>query len=122
MVFNRRLNPNLVMLALEQTKVSVIGGSAAAEVLRSDVRRLTEEVEGLGNSRQDAQAMARSALAASFDDIHDVARAHRTGSVDEIITAERLRPAVIEQLGRRLGGDFVRSPARPLAGTTGAPV
>lgn len=121
-VFNRRLNPNLVMLALEQTKVSVIGGSAAAEVLRADVRRLSDELVELGNSRSDADAMARRALASSFDEIHDVARAHRTGSVDAIIPAERLRPAVIEQLERRSGDDWFRSPARRLAGTNGGRV
>lgn len=116
-VFNRRLNPNLVMLALDKTKVSVIGGSAAAKVLRGDARRLSAELQELGNSPADADAMARRALAASFDEIHDVRRAHRTGSVDAVVSADQLRPAVIEQLGRRLGGDWFTNPARPLAGT-----
>lgn len=120
-VFNRRLNSNLVMLALDQTKVSVIGGSAAAEVLRADVRRLSAELQDLGNSHEDAEAMARRALAASFDEIHDVRRAHRTGSVDAIISADRLRPAVIEQLERRLGDDWFTSPAQPLASRSAGP-
>ncbi len=76
----------------------------------------------LGNPRADADAMARRALAASFDEVHDVARAHRTGSVDAIIPAEQLRPAVIEQLERASGDDWFRTPARRLAGRNGGRV
>jgi hypothetical protein len=42
-------------------------------------------------------------VADEFDRIHDIRRAMRVGSVDQIITPAQLRPFVIGALGRRLG-------------------
>lgn len=120
-VFNRQLNPELTMLALDGTRVSVIGGSAAADVvLRAEVRRVAAELDnsddhsssGNGNSTggssgdgdgTDLSRRARALVAGRFDLVHDVARAHRVGSVDAVIAAHRLRPEVVARL--RPGSD-----------------
>ncbi|MFV0318046.1 MAG: carboxyl transferase domain-containing protein [Microthrixaceae bacterium] len=102
-VFNRRLNPNLTMLALEGTRVSVIGGSAAADVvLRREVERIASESQTQGDPDA-AVREARTIVANEFDSIHDVERAHRMGSVDGVITASELRPAVIGAIRRSAG-------------------
>jgi hypothetical protein len=41
-------------------------------------------------------------VAAEFDGVHDIHRAVRVGSVDEVITVARLRPRVIEAITRGL--------------------
>ena len=43
-------------------------------------------------------------VAAEFDAVHDIHRAVRVGSVDEVISVARLRPRVIEAIERGLGG------------------
>ena len=35
-------------------------------------------------------------MAAEFDGVHDIHRAVRVGSVDEVITAARLRPRLVQ--------------------------
>jgi acetyl-CoA carboxylase carboxyltransferase component len=88
-VLSQRLNPWVRIVALDGTRVSVIGGSAAAEVvLRSEVD-LHLDAEP-GSTRQEAVA----AVADRFDTVHDVHRAVRTGAVDVVITPELLRPTV----------------------------
>lgn len=95
-VFNKALNAGVHMLAIEGTKVSVIGGSAAAEVvLNKEVRRRT--ADGV-----DAKT-ARAQVAAEFDRTHDVDRAHSVGSVDAVIAARELRPAVIAAVEQGTG-------------------
>jgi hypothetical protein len=41
-------------------------------------------------------------VAAEFDGVHDIHRAVRVGSVDEVISVARLRPRVIEAIKRGL--------------------
>jgi acetyl-CoA carboxylase carboxyltransferase component len=89
------------MLALTGTRVSVIGGSAAAEVAlgrqvrtRADVLRAQQD----GQAVDELHRMARCEVAAEFDATHNVERALRAGSVDEIIEPSALRPAVVGHL------------------------
>jgi acetyl-CoA carboxylase carboxyltransferase component len=102
-VFNKTLNPDLRMLALTDTRVSVIGGSAAAEVvLGRQVTARVAELAGTGPAGvEDPQALrrrARADVAAQFDAVHSVERAFRTSSVDEVIEAQALRPTVVAYL------------------------
>jgi acetyl/propionyl-CoA carboxylase alpha subunit/acetyl-CoA carboxylase carboxyltransferase component len=124
-VFSKRLNDDLEVVAVEGSHASVIGGApAAAVVFARDVRTRTTEdarvvaatrrVEGLAG-RSDEQQAARRELAAltesvrseklgdvarEFDDVHSIGRALEVGSVDRIIPAAGLRPYVIDALER----------------------
>lgn len=125
-VFSKALNPNMTVLALEGSYASVIGGAPAAAVVfagevekRSSadprVRELEERIaEATGPARSrlvvelaDMRAAVRpekiSEVAAEFDGVHDIHRAVRVGSVDEVISVARLRPRVIEAIERGLG-------------------
>jgi acetyl/propionyl-CoA carboxylase alpha subunit/acetyl-CoA carboxylase carboxyltransferase component len=122
-VFSRRLNDNLETIALEGAHASVIGGAPAAAVVfarevdvraRKDPRisELDERIAGAeGAERQQllAERDARWAevrseklgeLAAEFDAIHSVQRAVEVGSVDRIVSAAALRPALIDSIER----------------------
>ncbi len=120
-VFSKALNPNMTVLALEGSFASVIGGApAAAVVFAGEVEKRTSadarlgELEGLiaeatGPERSrlvielaDLRAAVRpekiGEVAAEFDGVHDIHRAVRVGSVDEVVTVARLRPRVIEAI------------------------
>ncbi|MFN8214766.1 MAG: carboxyl transferase domain-containing protein [Candidatus Nanopelagicales bacterium] len=102
-VFNKTLNDGVRMLAVEGTKVSVIGGSAAAEVvLTKKVRARAAELEG------DVHAAAAE-VAREFDAVHSVERAHAVGSVDAVIAAGQLRPAMIGELNAACDARELRS-------------
>ena len=124
-VFSKVLNPNMTVLALEGSYASVIGGApAAAVVFAGEVEKRTSadprvrEVEGriadaTGSDRSrlvvelaDLRAAVRpekiGEVAAEFDGVHDIHRAVRVGSVDEVISVARLRPRVIESIERGL--------------------
>jgi acetyl/propionyl-CoA carboxylase alpha subunit/acetyl-CoA carboxylase carboxyltransferase component len=126
-VFSKALNPNMTVLALEGSYASVIGGApAAAVVFAGEVEKRTSadsrvrEVEGrvsdaTGPDRSrlvvelaDLRAAVRpekiGEVAAEFDGVHDIHRAVRVGSVDEVISVARLRPRVIEAIKRGLDG------------------
>lgn len=91
-VLSRQLNPELRLVALTGTRVSVIGGGSAAEVvLRSDV---DAEMEHSGCSRDEAI----SRVAHRFDSTHDVRRAQEVGSVDMVIDPEELRLVLAEMV------------------------
>jgi acetyl/propionyl-CoA carboxylase alpha subunit/acetyl-CoA carboxylase carboxyltransferase component len=117
-VFSKRLNANMTVLALEGSFASVIGGApAAAVVFAGDVARRTASdprVAGLEERLRsaspaeraelqlqlaDARAAVRaekiSEVAAEFDGVHDIHRAVRVGSVDRVISTAELRPAII---------------------------
>ena len=147
-VFSKALNPNMTVLALEGSYASVIGGApAAAVVFAGEVEKRTSadprvrDVEGriadaTGPDRSrlvvelaDLKAAVRpekiGEVAAEFDGVHDIHRAVRVGSVDEVITVARLRPRVIEAIdagARRLGhvSDVTTEPGPTLAPGTGA--
>jgi acetyl-CoA carboxylase carboxyltransferase component len=126
-VLNRRLNPELRIVALEGTRVSVIGGTAAAEVVLR--RRVSEVLVRDGGDPEDpaAHRAAVAEVAAEFDSTHDVHRAAAVGSVDRVITPEELRPVVSsliapqERAPRGVGPAPVRTNrVRPHAGRSAA--
>ncbi|MFI5551962.1 carboxyl transferase domain-containing protein [Streptomyces sp. NPDC051738] len=120
-VFSKALNPNMTLLAVEGSFASVLGGApAAAVVFSGEVRKRTAadprvaglhaKVAGAGTADRatlDAElaevteavrAEKLSEVAAEFDGIHTIQRAVEVGSVDRIISAAQLRPAVIEAI------------------------
>jgi acetyl/propionyl-CoA carboxylase alpha subunit/acetyl-CoA carboxylase carboxyltransferase component len=122
-VFSRALNANLEGLAVEGAHASVIGGAPAAAVVfarevaertRKDprVHALEQTISASPRSEQgalrgrlvDVSAEVRSEklgeLADEFDRVHSVARALDVGSLDRIIAAKDLRPALIEAIER----------------------
>ncbi|PKH40891.1 Acetyl/propionyl-CoA carboxylase, alpha subunit [Nocardioides alpinus] len=126
-VFSKALNPRMTVLALEGSYASVIGGApAAAVVFAGEVEKRTSadpRVRDVDARIADATGSARSRLvveladlkaavrpekigevAAEFDGVHDIHRAVRVGSVDKVISVERLRPRVIEAISQGLGG------------------
>jgi len=117
-VFSKRLNENMTVLALEGSYASVIGGAPAAAVVFSrDVDKRTasdprvaaleerlrcaapaERAElqlELADVRAAVRAEKISEVAAEFDGVHDIHRAVRVGSVDRVISTAELRPAII---------------------------
>lgn len=118
-VFSKRLNPNMTVLAVEGSYASVIGGApAAAVVFARDVATRTTadprvmELEQrlrsadpaargelqieLDTIRQAVRAEKISEIAAEFDGVHSIHRAVEVGSVDKVIGAAEIRPAIIE--------------------------
>ena len=119
-VFSRRLNPNVTVVAIEGSFVSVIGGDAAAGVVfGSEVRRRAEtKLLDIGPApadedriRAELRLAEREIVAREFDAVHSVERAAAMGSVDLVIPPSRLRPEVIGLL----------SAASPGAVTGGSP-
>ena len=125
-VFSKRLNENMTVLAVEGSFASVIGGApAAAVVFAGDVAKRTAadprvaslearlrtahspDRAGLQLELADARAAVRaekiSEVAAEFDGVHNIHRAVEVGSVDQVISAAQLRPAIIEAIASRLG-------------------
>ncbi|HEY1818787.1 MAG TPA: carboxyl transferase domain-containing protein [Trebonia sp.] len=125
-VFSKALNPNMTVLALEGSFASVLGGApAAAVVFSAEVGNRTAtdprvsalqaqvaetsgaERAALSAQLADVQASVRAEklgeVAAEFDRIHSIQRAVEVGSVDAIISASQLRPAIIEAIERGLG-------------------
>jgi acetyl/propionyl-CoA carboxylase alpha subunit/acetyl-CoA carboxylase carboxyltransferase component len=120
-VFSKALNPNLTALAVEGSFASVIGGApAAAVVFPREVRkraeadprvlaakkaltaapagrrpRLREQYESV---LADVVLEKQGEVAKEFDAVHSVERAVRVGSLDAVIRAAELRPAIIERL------------------------
>jgi acetyl-CoA carboxylase carboxyltransferase component len=122
-VFSRLLNDDLEAIALEGSHASVIGGAPAAAVVfarevdvrtRNDPRiaELDDRIASAENSERQELRAERDArwaevrsqklgeLAAEFDAIHSVQRAVEVGSVDRIVPAAELRPALIDAVER----------------------
>ena len=125
-VFSKALNPNMTVLALEGSFASVLGGApAAAVVFAAEVNKRTATDprvaalqarvgESSGGDRAalsaqlaEVQASVRAEklgeVAAEFDRIHSIQRAVEVGSVDAIISAAELRPAIIKSIESALG-------------------
>lgn len=125
-VFSKRLNPQMTVLAVDGSFASVLGGApAAAVVFAGEVAKraaadpalaeLQQRFDGAGVTERAAlrveldelQANLRAAkiaeVAAEFDGVHSIHRAVQVGSVDEVIAAGELRPKIIAALGRGLG-------------------
>ncbi len=124
-VFSGALNDNMEVVAVEGSYASVIGGApAAAVVFARDVTTRTSEdprVVRLENAVAEAdearapelrleladlRAAVRSEklgeVADEFEQVHDIERARRVGSVHEIIPARELRPYLIGAVERGL--------------------
>jgi len=124
-VFSKALNERLEMVAVEGSFASVIGGApAAATVFAREVtarterdpqvreaaerlRAATDQAAGVLRARlAEITATVRSAklgeVADEFDRVHTVQRAMAVGSVDRIISADRLRPDLVAALERGL--------------------
>ncbi|WP_330182469.1 ATP-grasp domain-containing protein [Nocardia sp. NBC_01503] len=125
-VFSKALNPNMTVLALEGSVASVLGGAPAAAVVfagevnartaadarvrelqeraanapGADRAALTAEVDEI---RSSVRAEKLGEVAAEFDRVHNIQRAVEVGSVDAIIRAADLRPAIIKAIEARLG-------------------
>jgi acetyl-CoA carboxylase carboxyltransferase component len=121
-VFSRELNDQLRVAALSGSYASVIGGAAAATVvLTRDVHKRTsadERVREIRRVLSQASAPASRAalrahydrvhqevllekqheLAREFDAVHTVERALEVGSLERIISPEKLRPTLISWL------------------------
>jgi len=125
-VFSKALNPNMTVLALEGSFASVLGGApAAAVVFAAEVNKRTAtdprvaalqarvgetsggERAALSAQLAEVQASVRAEklgeVAAEFDRIHSIQRAVEVGSVDAIISAADLRPAIIKAIEGALG-------------------
>ncbi|WP_409482949.1 carboxyl transferase domain-containing protein [Arsenicicoccus dermatophilus] len=125
-VFSKALNPRMTVLAVEGSYASVIGGAPAAAVVfprEVDARTaadpgvvaLEEQVAAasgaeradlaarLTATRREVRAEKLAEVATEFDRVHDVHRAVQVGSVDEVIAARDLRPAIVRSLRRGLG-------------------
>ncbi len=125
-VFSGTLNDDMEVIAVEGSYASVIGGApAAATVFARDVssrtdedQRVVEHEARVDEADDDERARLQAALAdvkasvrseklgevaAEFDRVHSVERALRTGSIDAIIPAARLRPHLIEAVERGIG-------------------
>jgi len=124
-VFSKRLNPNMTVLALEGSFASVLGGAPAAAVVFSGdvnartaadprVRELEARVAAASGAERGALAAELDELRASvrvekvgevateFDRVHSIQRAVEVGSVDAVIRAAELRPRIIEAIDTRL--------------------
>jgi acetyl-CoA carboxylase carboxyltransferase component len=124
-VFSKRLNPNMTVLALEGSFASVLGGApAAAVVFAGDVNARTgadprvkaaeARVAAAAGAEKGARAAELDELRASvraeklgevateFDRIHSIQRAVEVGSVDAVIKASELRPRIIEAIDTHL--------------------
>ncbi|UGQ12590.1 ATP-grasp domain-containing protein [Yinghuangia sp. ASG 101] len=120
-VFSKALNPNMTVLALDGSFASVLGGAPAAAVVFSgevDKRTATDprvtELQAKVSATDGAERAALHAqfaelrpavraeklgeVAAEFDRVHSIRRAVEVGSVDAIISAEELRPRIIESV------------------------
>ena len=118
-VFSKRLNENMTVLALEGSYASVLGGApAAAVVFAGDVAKRTgadARVAALEASLRDAAPEQRaeiqveladvraavraekiSEVAAEFDGVHNIHRAVEVGSVDRVISPAELRPSIVQ--------------------------
>ncbi|SMF56488.1 carboxyl transferase domain-containing protein [Pseudobacteriovorax antillogorgiicola] len=115
-VFSKTLNPNMKVVAIENTFASVIGGAPAAavvfprQVLKNTFSdpQIVSAQEKLRNGQlekaeydelfQRVHLEHQAKLAQKFEKIHSVERALKVGSIDEIISAQRLRPYIVQTL------------------------
>ncbi|HEU5470989.1 MAG TPA: carboxyl transferase domain-containing protein [Actinophytocola sp.] len=104
-VFSKRLNENLEVVAVEGAYASVIGGAPAAAVVfaREVSARTKSDPRVPGADREVVEAVHAVKLgevAREFDEIHSITRALEVGSVDRIIPAAELRHYLITAVER----------------------
>jgi acetyl/propionyl-CoA carboxylase alpha subunit/acetyl-CoA carboxylase carboxyltransferase component len=136
-VFSKRLNDNMGIAAVAGSYASVIGGApAAGVVLVREVAARTEKdprvvelreqlaaasgdevakvSQELADTTKSVRAEKLKEIADEFDAIHDIKRAMRVGSVDEIISAADLRPFIIGALESRMRAASGEGPVQPV--------
>jgi acetyl/propionyl-CoA carboxylase alpha subunit/acetyl-CoA carboxylase carboxyltransferase component len=132
-VFSQKLNPKLQAVALEGAQVSVIGGGPAAAVVfareveqaaNADrrIRALDHRIDNAEGAERQALRARRSALwnevlaqtrgafAERFDQVHNIHRAMRTGSVSSIVAPASLRGFLIDAVQRGIRREVEPSP------------
>ncbi len=120
-VFSQKLNPQLVTIALDGTRASVIGGApAAAVVFAREVEqaaasdpRIAELDQRIANAEgperqqlrggraslwREVLAQQRREFADRFDQVHSVERAVRVGSVSATVAPQSLRRYLIDSV------------------------
>jgi len=121
-VFSKQLHPFLNILALEGSRVQVIGGKSAAKVVFhtrilsqaeedprvlkmkqalekiSDAQKRAEKETALSALRREIIAELEDKEGKAFDEIHNVQRAKKVGSIDEIITVDNWREMIVHHL------------------------
>jgi acetyl-CoA carboxylase carboxyltransferase component len=135
-VFSATLNEGLEIAALEGSYASVIGGAPAAAVVfarevddRTRTHPMVADLAGrLAVAKGDERAELRSEfdtataqvrseklgeVADEYDHVHDIDRARRMGSVKEIIPAARLRPYLVDAIGRGIARELRRIGSEP---------
>jgi acetyl/propionyl-CoA carboxylase alpha subunit/acetyl-CoA carboxylase carboxyltransferase component len=145
-VFSKRLNDNLEVVAVEGSYASVIGGAPAAAVVfarevqartRADprVEEAAGRVEAVAGQDDDGQRARRELreltervrseklgeVAQEFDDVHSIRRALDVGSVDRIIPAATLRPYLVSALERGMARAGQVAGAPPAGGSSAGP-
>ena len=101
-VFSKALNPEVKIVALEGTYVSVIGGDSAAGVVmtREVEKRVAERLASApGADPEKLRRVEQAKVAREFDRVHDVRRAAEVGSVDEVVRPSHLRETVVRLAG-----------------------
>ena len=104
-VFSRCLREDMEVIAVEGARASVIGGApAAAVVFAREVEARTRKDPRAAGASAAARAALRAEkmgqLADEYDRIHSIERALRVGSVERIVPARELRPALIDAVER----------------------
>jgi acetyl-CoA carboxylase carboxyltransferase component len=124
-VFSKALNPNVSIIALEGTFVSVIGGdSAAGVVFAGELKKRVASVlaEDPSADAELVHRRERDALARRFDKVHDVNRAATMGSIDEVIHPSGVRAAVARLIGVTAPGEAPAPGAAPTTSKVDQPV
>jgi hypothetical protein len=99
---NARARGDLRVTELEELTAKAEGTERAG--LRARLAEVTASVrsEKLGE------------VASEFDDVHSVERALRVGSVSKLISASRLRPALIDAVERGMSRELERHSTMPV--------
>ncbi len=125
-VFSKQLNPNLRILAIAGSRVQVIGGKAAAKVVfhsrickqadedprlkkiaamiekycgeEPPSQKQVELVKSYQELRREVIAEIENKEGEAFDNIHNVERAFRVGSIDEVLPLHNFQQSIIRHL------------------------
>ncbi len=124
-MFSNKLNDNMRNCAVEGSYASVIGGGpAAAIVFPKQVRKRAlgdDRLKAFAEKVQKSKSVEKNRLqieyeelfnevfaekqaefSAEFDAVHNVQRAKRVGSIDEIISSDNVRQYVISVLSEEM--------------------
>lgn len=119
-VFSKQLNPCIRILAVEGAKVQVVGGNIAAKIVfhsricqqaKQDPRfkKLNHDRYKINESKDQVNALFRKIVAelenkeeVEFNQIHDVQRAKKVGSIDAVIAPCNLRFEIIQAIEKIL--------------------